>query len=79
MKKSKQPNLNKKKIPNTLIANMCGFTSQYVGQLLSGKRKNPESLKKVTIAQTKLQEAMSTIINNIKYEYNIKMPKKKVA
>ncbi len=74
----KQPK-QKVKIPNTLIADVCGFTSQYVGQLLSGKRKNPESLSKVTIAYKKLQEEIATITTNMRYEYNKKTPRKKVA
>lgn len=72
MKKSKQPNLNKRKIPNTVIAERCGFTSQYVGQLLSGKRNNPESLQ---IVINSIQQITEELTN----EYNIKMPKKKVA
>jgi len=72
--KTQQPNQNKakRKIPNTVIAERCGLTSQYIGQLRSGKRSNPESLQLIN-------ETIQQIVEEITQEYNIKTPKKKVA
>lgn len=69
---TQQPIKEKIKIPNVLIAEHCGFTPQYVGMLLDGKRTNPESLQ---IVINSIQQIAEELTN----EYNIKMPKKKVA
>jgi transcriptional regulator with XRE-family HTH domain len=70
------------KIPKTEIARRCGFTPQYVGELLSGKKKNPESLKKVLSAINLYQAELGSFLNT---EYSestaksLKNSKKKVA
>lgn len=71
-KQTQQPIKEKIKIPNVLIAERCGFTPQYVGMLLEGKRTNPESLSKVI-------NSINIIAEELTKEYNIKNPKKKVA